>query len=162
MLTNLLRVLFLAPPCYVFISLVKGWIIVSGCIRAGGISMTSPMNRRSVDDFCKKAFDKGQYKASCPCSKCEIKSDETQLTMGKHIITYGFVANYTRWIIHGEAHRARDEVLRQRIEEFDDEVRCGDMLEDFHQANFDEGPDHVMKEAPEPTAKAYYDMLSSA
>jgi hypothetical protein len=36
------------------------------------------------------------------------------------------------------------------------------MLEDFHQENFDEGPDHVMKEAPEPTAKACYDMLSSA
>jgi hypothetical protein len=36
------------------------------------------------------------------------------------------------------------------------------MLEDFHQANFDEGPNHVMKEAPEPTMKAYYDMLSSA
>jgi hypothetical protein len=72
------------------------------------------------------------------------------------------VANYTRWICHGEAHRARDEVLRQRIEEFDDEAGCGDMLEDFHQANFDEGPDRVMKEAPEPTAKAYYDMLSSA
>jgi hypothetical protein len=52
--------------------------------------------------------------------------------------------------------------LRQRIEEFDDEARCGDMLEDFHQANFDEGPDHIMKEAPEPIAKASYDMLSSA
>jgi hypothetical protein len=56
--------------------------------------------------------------------------------MGKHIITYGFVANYTQWICHGEAHRARDEVLRQHIKDFDDEVGCGDMLEDFHQANF--------------------------
>jgi hypothetical protein len=113
---------------------------------------------RNVDESCKKAFDKGQYKVQCPCSKCENKSDQTQLTMGKHIITYGFVENYTRWICHGEAQRARDEILRQHIEEFDDEARCGDMLEDFHQANFDEGPDHVMKEA----LKAYYDMLSSA
>jgi hypothetical protein len=63
---------------------------------------------RNVDDFSKKAFDKGQYKAPCPCSKCENKSDQTQLTMGKHIITYGFVANYTPWICHGEAHHARD------------------------------------------------------
>jgi hypothetical protein len=44
MLTNLLRVLFLAPPCYVFISLVKGLITVSGCTWAGGISVTSPVN----------------------------------------------------------------------------------------------------------------------
>jgi hypothetical protein len=56
----------------------------------------------------------------------------------------------------------RDGFLRQHIEDFDDDVGCGDMLEDFHQANFDEGPEHVMKEAPEPTAKAYYDTLSSA
>jgi hypothetical protein len=101
----------------------------------------------NIDEFCKKAFDKGQYKTPCPCSKCENQSYQTHLTMGKHIITYGFVANYTRWICHGEAHRARDEVLRQRIEDFDDEAGCGDMSEDFHQANFDEGPDHVMKEA---------------
>jgi hypothetical protein len=34
------------------------------------------------------------------------------------------------------------------------------MIEDFHQGNFDKGPDQVMEEAPEPTANAYYDMLS--
>jgi hypothetical protein len=36
------------------------------------------------------------------------------------------------------------------------------MIEDFHQENFDKGPDQVMDEALEPTAKAYYDMLSLA
>jgi hypothetical protein len=36
------------------------------------------------------------------------------------------------------------------------------MIEDFYQGNFNKGPDQVMEEAPEPTAKAYYDMLSSA
>jgi hypothetical protein len=75
-------------------------------------------------------------------------------------MVHGFVKNYTRWICHGEAHRAREEVLRQRIETFDAETGCGDMIEDFHQGNFDKGPDQVMDEAPEPTAKAYYDMLS--
>jgi hypothetical protein len=82
--------------------------------------------------------------------------------MGNHIVAHGFVKNYTRWICHGETYRAREEVLRQRIETFDAEVGCGDMIEDFHQGNFDKGPDQVMEEAPEPTAKAYYDMLSSA
>jgi hypothetical protein len=52
--------------------------------------------------------------------------------------------------------------LRQRIETFDAEAECGDMIEDFHQGNFDEGPDQVMDEALEATTKAYYDMLSSA
>jgi hypothetical protein len=81
--------------------------------------------------------------------------------MGKHIVAHGFVKNYTRWICHGEAHCAREEVLRQRIETFDAEAECRDMIEDFHQGNFDEGPDQVMDEAPEATTKAYYDMLSS-
>jgi hypothetical protein len=27
--------------------------------------------------------------------------------------------SYTRWIFHGEAHRAREEVLRQRVEDYD-------------------------------------------
>jgi hypothetical protein len=82
--------------------------------------------------------------------------------MGKRIVAHGFVKNYTRWICHGESHRAREEVLRQRIETFDAEAECGDIIEDFHQGSFHEGPDQVMDEAPEATTKAYYDMLSSA
>ena len=35
------------------------------------------------------------------------------------------------------------------------------MLDDFHQAQFDEGPSQVEEDPPEATAKAYYDMLSS-
>jgi hypothetical protein len=115
-----------------------------------------------MEAFYKKAFEKGQHKALCPCSKCENTKYQSRLNMGKHIVAHGFVKNYTRWICHGEAHRAREEVLRQRIETFDAEAGCGDMIEDFHQGNFDKGPDQVMEEALEPTAKAYYDMLSSA
>ena len=82
--------------------------------------------------------------------------------MGKHICTNGFVANYIRWICYGEAHRARDEVVRQSIENYDADPECGDMLDDFHQAHFDEEPSQVREDPPEATAKAYYDMLSSA
>jgi hypothetical protein len=115
-----------------------------------------------VNDFLTKAFDKGQHKVPCPCRKCENKVNQPQLMMGQHICTHGFVANYTQWICHGEAHRARDEVMRQRIDDFDAEAGCGDMLDDYHQAHLDEGPSHVREEPPEATAKAYYDMLSSA
>jgi hypothetical protein len=115
-----------------------------------------------MDAFCKKAFEKGQYKALCPCSKCENTKYQSRLNMGKHIVAPRFVKNYTRWTCHGEAHRAREEALRQRIETFDAEAGCGDMIEYFNQGNFDKGPDQVMDEAPEPTAEAYYDMLSSA
>ena len=55
--------------------------------------------------------------------------------------------------------QSRDEVIRQRIEEQDADAGVADMLDDFHEAHFDEGR---REEEPEPTAKAYYDMLATA
>ena len=115
-----------------------------------------------VNYFLKKAFDKGQHKEPCPCSKCENKVYLTKLNIGKHIYKHGFMENYTRWISHSEAHSAKDEVIRQRIEDYDGEAGCGDMLYDYHQAHFDQRPSHVREDPPEATTKAYYDMLSSA
>jgi len=53
----------------------------------------------------------------------------------------------------------RNEVVRQRIEDHDADAGVGDMLDDFHEAHF-EG--ERSEEEPEPTAKAYYDMLAAA
>jgi len=53
----------------------------------------------------------------------------------------------------------RDEVVRERIEALDDDAGVADMLDDYHQAHFNEEP---REEEPEPTAKAYYDMSSAA
>ena len=78
--------------------------------------------------------------------------------MGKHLCKNGFTADYTRWIYHGESDRVRDEVVRQRIDDYDADARVGDMLNDYHEAHFEEG----RREEPEPTTKAYYDMLSAA
>ena len=39
--------------------------------------------------------------------------------MVEHIWKNGFTLGYTRWIFHGEAHRTREEVLRQRVEDYD-------------------------------------------
>ena len=74
--------------------------------------------------------------------------------MGKHLCKNGFTTDYIRWIYHGEADRGRDEVVRQRIEEYDDDARVGDMLNVYHEGR--------REEEPESTTKAYYDMLSAA
>jgi hypothetical protein len=39
-------------------------------------------------------------------------------------------------IFHGEVHRTREEVVRQRVEDYDADVRAGDMLNDYHEAQF--------------------------
>ena len=49
--------------------------------------------------------------------------------------------------------------MRQRIEDYDTDAGVLDMLNDYHEAHFDEGR---REEEPEPTTKAYYDMLSAA
>jgi hypothetical protein len=55
--------------------------------------------------------------------------------------------------------------VRQRLEEFDGDGGVPDMLDDFHEAHFGEGrmeEDGVNEQEPEASAKAYYEMLSSA
>ena len=79
--------------------------------------------------------------------------------MGKHLCKNGFTADYTRGIYHSESDRVRDEVVRQRIGDYDADAGVGDMLNDYHEAHFDEGR---REEEPEPTTKAYYNMLSVA
>jgi len=54
----------------------------------------------------------------------------------------------SRWICHGEAHRAREEVVRQCIDDYDADAGCADMLADFHEAHFEEG---LREEPPEPS-----------
>ena len=46
--------------------------------------------------------------------------------------------------------------MRQRIDECDAAGGIGDMLDDYEEAHFGEGP---QEEEPEATAKAYYEML---
>ena len=79
--------------------------------------------------------------------------------MGEHLVNYGFTLDYTRWIFHGEAHRMRDEVVRQRIDECDAAGGIGDMLDDYDEAHFSEGP---QEEEPEASTKAFYEMLEAA
>ncbi|XP_072147856.1 uncharacterized protein [Setaria viridis] len=42
--------------------------------------------------------------------------------MGKHLVRHGFMSDYTKRIYHGEADCGRDKVVRQRIEEYDNDA----------------------------------------
>jgi hypothetical protein len=75
---------------------------------------------------------------------------QTKKVMREHIWKNGFMPDYTRWIFYGEAHRMREEVVRQHVDNYDDDVRVADMLNDYHEAQFDEGR---TEDEPEVTAK---------
>jgi hypothetical protein len=116
----------------------------------------------NIDAFLNRAFSeaaKSPILALCPCSKCKNKRMENKDTMGKHLVKNGFMPHYTRWVHHGEAHRIREKVVRQRVEAYDAEARVADMLDDAHQAQFTEGRE--MEEMEEST-ETFYAMLDSA
>jgi hypothetical protein len=79
--------------------------------------------------------------------------------MGKHLLKNGFMSDYTQWVHHGEAHRLREEVVRPRVKDFDAGAGVADMLDDWHEGQYDK---RRTEEEIEPTAKAFYDMMSSA
>ena len=95
----------------------------------------------------------------CPCKSCGNQKRKTKKVMGEYLVNYGFTPDYTRWIFHGKAHRMRDEVVRQRIDECDVAGGIGDMLDDYEEAHFGEGP---QEEEPEASTKAFYEMLETA
>jgi hypothetical protein len=90
-----------------------------------------------VKEFLKHAFGKsakGHSLVVCPCSGCDNRRRKDRLTMGKHIMKFGFTLGYHRWIHHGEPDRIREEVVRPWLEAFDDDAGVADMLDDTHQA----------------------------
>jgi hypothetical protein len=115
-----------------------------------------------TDAFLELAFSSGAGPAGtwCPCSVCRNRRERTKEVMGKHLCINGFMPQYTRWTYHCESERAREEVVRQRTDDYDGGV--GEMLDDFHDAQFDAMDVPPTEQVPEPTAKAFYDMLSAA
>jgi hypothetical protein len=73
--------------------------------------------------------------------------------------------NYTRWVYHGEAYRPREEVVRPRLEAFDDDGGVAEWLGDYQDATFAERPtedeQEDEEEEPEPSVKMFLAMLDS-
>jgi hypothetical protein len=108
------------------------------------------------------AFGKAAKGASlvlCLCSKCANRRRENKVNMSKHLLRNGFTPDYTRWVHHDEAYCMREEVVRARLEDFDDAARVGGMLNDYAEAKFGE---ESREEEQEATTKAFYDMMSLA
>jgi hypothetical protein len=116
---------------------------------------------RKTDDFVERAYGEATKGASLvpyPCSKCANRKRKSKKSMVEHIWKNGLTLGYTRWIFHDEAHRTREEVLRQRVEHFDADAGVADMLYDYHEARYAGG---CMDDEPEPTTKAFYDMFDA-
>jgi len=116
---------------------------------------------QKTEAFLDRAFGRGANRAhlmKCPCSMCANRKWQKKDNMGIHLQKHGFMPDYTRWIHHGEAHRMREEVVRPRLEHVDDDGGVADMLDDYQQAQIPDG----RAEETEASAKAFYDMMSSA
>jgi hypothetical protein len=127
-----------------------------------GWAHSNNINQRRTDDFVERTYGeaaKGASLVPCPCSKCANRKRKSKKAMVEHIWKNGFSPDYTRWIFHDEAHRRREVVVRQRVEDYDDDVGVADMLNDYHEAQFTKG---CTEDEPEPTARTFYDMFDTA
>jgi hypothetical protein len=96
----------------------RGWMYM-GHVRKGDVTNEWIYE---IDAFLERAFGeaaKGASLVSCPCSKCANRKIQTKKVMGEHIWKNGFRANYIWWIYHSEAHRMREEVVIQRVVDYD-------------------------------------------
>ena len=88
-------------------------------------------------EFLENAFGESARSHSlviCPCSGCDNRRMKDRLTMGKHIVKFGFTLGYHQWIYHGEVDHIREEVVRPRLEAFDDDAGVPDLMDEYHQA----------------------------
>jgi hypothetical protein len=126
--------------------------------------------RRSKRDFDDERKDKtndylefawansrGHLLVWCPYTKCDNRRVSKE-DMGRHLLYNGFTKDYTMWIYQGDAHRMREEVVRPRLEACDDDAGVVDLLEDAHQALFNDTRDQEAMEE----AKLFYKMMDSA
>jgi hypothetical protein len=68
------------------------------------------------------------------CSKYANRKRNSKKAIVEHIWKNGFTPDYTLWILHGEAHRTREEVVRQRVDYYDADVGVADRLNDYPEA----------------------------
>jgi hypothetical protein len=114
-----------------------------------------------TDAFLEQIWSKagGASVLWCPCRRCANRKRQGKDIMGRHLLKNGFTTDYTWWVWHGEADHMREEVVRPRVEDYDADARVGNMLNDYHEAQFTQGR---REEEMEASAKAFYDMMSAA
>jgi hypothetical protein len=140
----------------------KGWRTVSGCTPAGEISVIFTTNGRIRPMIFLEfawANSRDHLLVWSPCTKCDNKRRFSKEDMGRHLLYNRFTTDYTVWIYHGEAHRMREEEVRPCLEACDDDEGVVDMLEDAHQALFNDTRDQEVMEEEE--AKLFYKMMDS-
>lgn len=113
-------------------------------------------------EFLDKAFSRvtGRAGVLCPCNYCNNTRPQTRDMMMKHLCKFGFRPAYTVWVYHGETYPARESDICQSTEDEDRVAeidQMDEMIDDVHDAYVS-----VEEEDPEPTAQAFFQMLSAA
>ena len=76
---------------------------------------------------------KSAVRPLCPCAQCKRRQRQGKLDMTKHLWLNGYMPDFTMRVDFAEYERAREEVMRQRIDgNEDDGIR--NMLDGFRDA----------------------------
>ena len=93
------------------------------CTRVVQVRLAWSMNGFERPDFLETAWSQAEGSSIlwCPCNSCGNKKQRTKKVMGQHLCKYKFTPDYIRWTFHSEAHRMREEVVRQYIDDCSNE-----------------------------------------
>jgi DnaJ-class molecular chaperone len=123
---------------YYFLTLAhdRRWLAVSGCTRVGQKKRKSVEWVHGTNQFLQQAFcpaAHGSDQTLCPCNDCKNQKRKVQREVYKDLIKHGFVANYKRWVFHGEAKATvREKEVTTCLEEFDGDAGVVDMVVDYN------------------------------
>ncbi|WVZ57842.1 hypothetical protein U9M48_008180 [Paspalum notatum var. saurae] len=96
---------------------------------------------KSFMGFIRDRFSKGA-EILCPCRRCLNQKNWPQDDVQKHILLYGMLSTYTRWIHHGEqseVHVLEDPVQRNAVDENNCDGKFEDMLNDLYRSQEPDG-----------------------
>ena len=62
----------------------------------------------------------GKVRPLCPCDRCKRRHRHGKNEMYKHLVQYGYMADYVLEFNFDQFERDRSDVMRQRINGFDD------------------------------------------
>ncbi|XP_019253851.1 PREDICTED: uncharacterized protein LOC109232539 [Nicotiana attenuata] len=125
--------------------------------------------RRSSDEYICRVnnfLDKACERASqgneilCPCKKCANCSWHYRNVVEDHLVAYGFVQGYTRWIFHGEGfsrnnpHRSSDDEGSDMHDDID-----GLLHDTFRNVEGDFRHDEGVREGPSEDAKRFFKLV---
>ncbi|XP_070013274.1 uncharacterized protein [Nicotiana sylvestris] len=118
---------------------------------------------RGVNDFLDKAFERASQGSEilCPCKKCSNCQWHYRNVVEDHLVCYGFIQGYTKWIFHGKKFSSRNNPHPSNDDEgsnMHDDID-GLLHDTFRNVEGDMRHEEGVREGPSEDAKRFFKLV---